>query len=151
MANLPESSGSPINVAASMQAKLRQGPHAVEKAAWNPMVTDEDRRILSMGMERCDPIVIDALELLERAIAVPAPAVVAPMVKNDRPKAKIVEGRGWKVAGWLVVIVLVAGAVGTWACVNRYEVVKKTERSVELLYRVDHWTGAVEPVNYGIK
>ena len=151
MASLPESSGTPINVAASMRAKLKQGASAVEKAAWNPMVTDEDRRMLAMGMEQREPIVIDALELLERVIAVSAPAVVAPMVKNDRPKAKVVEGRGWKVAGWLVVIVLVAGAVGTWASVNRYEVVKKKADSAELLYRVDHWTGAVEPVNYGIK
>ena len=147
MAGRPESLGAPINVAASMRAKLMQGAPAVEKAAWNRVVTDEDRQVLAMGMERSEPVALEP----ENAIAASAPAVVAQMVKDDSPMANVVGGRGWKVAGWSAVIVLVAGTVGTWACVNRYEVVKKKGNSVELLYRVDHWTGAVEPVNSGMK
>ena len=128
-----------------MRAKLQQGASAVEKVPWKPMVTDEERQTLSMGMERCEPVVIDPFELV-KPVAALAPAVVAPTVEDNTRTAKVVGGRWWKVTGWLVVVLMVAGAVGTWACVNRYEVVKKKFNSVELLYRLDHWTGAVEPV-----
>ena len=143
MPSHPESLRASIDVAASIRAKLNQGPSAVEKSTWSPVVTDEERQILSMGMERGKPVVIAPFEPVSPA-ATPIPTVAAPM-------AKVAERRGWQVAGWLAVVVMVTGAVGTWACVNRYEVVKKKVNSVELLYRVDHWTGTVELVGNGMR
>lgn len=75
MSSHEESLAGAINVAASMRAKLKHGTWAVEKPAWNPVVTDEERRLLALGMDRCEPVVIETPEAESEIVAI-APKVV---------------------------------------------------------------------------